>query len=276
MIYIYSIIMLNKKIERITILALALAVSAIAQSKRDTFFSDSLNIPRNLENFNIFQVDKWGPVTYSGEGKCDILDLYQRNVEQGLGYSTVVDYHYKQTKNGSSYTCISWGLGLSFKVVPDTSKYSQDHELPPNIPTAFSAKSQDEIAKLFESDSAFLEIESIKPVTYQAPGECHTIDFLFNMANEKSGFHGIVDIKHNELFSLTDGEKNCTFWGLAVKYKRRNVIEKVVTKKRIVEVIEIPPPKPDTVFVPVPTPVFPDLVPAEPKSSGCCVSCCNN
>ena len=65
-------------------------------------FSDSLSTPKNFENYNEFQINKWGPVTYSGEGKCDVLDLYQRSVSQGLGYSTIVDYHYKQIKNEDS------------------------------------------------------------------------------------------------------------------------------------------------------------------------------
>ena len=254
--------MKKKNRKRTIILALALATSAIAQGKPYEILSDSLHTPKNFENYNNFQIDKWGPVTYSGEGKCDILDLYQSSVAQGLGYSTVVDYKYKQTKYYDKFTCESWGLGLSFKVIPDSNANSKDYNLPPNRPSAFSARSQDAIKKLFQSDSAFLEVESITPATYQASGECHEIDFLYNIANEHSGFHGIIDIKSDE--SIIAGKITCTYWGLAVKYKRRDVIEKEITKKRIVEVIKTPPPKPDTVLVPVP---------AEPQKT-CCTTCC--
>ena len=252
---------------QLTVLAISLAGSVFAQGNPDVQFHDSLSTPKNIENYNNFQVDKWGPVTYSGDEKCDIVDLYQRSVAQGLSYSTIVDYHFKQTKEIDKYTCKSWGLGISFKVLPDSSKYSQDHGLEPNAPKAFSAQSLDAVKKLFSSDSAFLEVESIKPVSFQTTGECHIIDFLYNTVNEQSGFHGIVDIKFDE--SLVEGENTCTFWGLAVKYKRRNVIEKTVTKKRVIEVIEIPPPPPDTVLVPVPAE-------PEPQKNNCCFACCCN
>lgn len=242
-----------------------MAVSAFAQAKPNELFSDSLNTPKNFEDYNEFQIVKWGPVTFSGEGMCDVLDLYQRSVSQGLGYSTIVDYHYKQTKTDDAYTCESWGLGLAFKVIPDSSKFSENYVLPPNKRTAFSAQSENAIKKLFSSDSAFLEVESISPVTYQAAGECHKVDFLFNAANEQSGFHGIIDIKYDE--SLIDGKNICTFWGLAVKYKRRDVIEKVTTKKRVIEIVKIPSPKPDTVFVPTP---------AKTETKNCCLTCCCN
>jgi len=247
-----------------TILTLALAISAFAQAKPNEQFSDSLSTPKNFENYNEFQINKWGPVTYSGEGKCDVLDLYQRSVSQGLGYSTIVDYHYKQIKNEDSYSCESWGLGLSFKVVPDSNKYSENYELPGNKRTPFSARGKDAIKKLFNSDSAFLEVESITPVTYLADGECHKVDFLFNAANEQSGFHGIIDIKSDE--SVIEGKNICTFWGLAVKYKLRDVIEKVTVKKRITEIVKVPPLKPDTVFVPKPAPA--------PAAKKCCLTCC--
>lgn len=244
------------------ILALALALSVFAQGIPTEQISDSLPTPKSFENYNHFQIDTWGPVTYSGEGKCDILDLYQKNVSEGLGYSTIVDYHYKQTKYYNKYTCESWGLGLSFKVVPDSFAYSRNYRLEPNKPSAFSAKRQDAIKKLFSSDSAFLEVESITPTSYQTSGECHEVDFLFNNANEQSGFHGIIDIKSDE--AIIGGKITCTFWGLAVKYKRRDVIEKEITKKRIIEEIKVPPPKPDTVFVPKS---------AEPAKK-CCTTCC--
>lgn len=248
-------------VKQITILALALAVSAFAQAKPSEQYSDSLNTSKNFENYNEFQVEKWGPVTYSGEGKCDILDLYQRSVGQGLSYSTIVDYYYKQTKFEDKYTCESWGLGLSFKAVQDSNKYSENYGLPANKHTPFSARSQNAIRKLFNSDSAFLEVESITPVTFQKEGECHKVDFLFNIAHEQSGFHGIIDIKYDE--SLIEGKNICTFWGLAVKYKRRDIIEKVTVQKRVTEIVKVPPLKPDTVFVPTPAP-----------AKKCCLTCC--
>ena len=255
---------MKKKIFKQTIIfALALATSVLAQGKSLEKFSDSLNVPKNFENFNSFQIDSWGPVTYSGDGKCDILDLYQSSVSQRLGYSTIVDYHYKQVKNIDKYTCESWGLGLSFKVTPDSIAYSRKYNLSPNRSTAFSAKSEDAIKKLFNSDSAFLEVESIKPVSFQDSGKCHTVDLLYNMANEQSGFHGIIDIKSDE--AMLDGKLICTFWGLGVKYKRRDVIEKEIIKKRVVEVIKTPPPKPDTVFVPKTV---------EQPTKKCCITCC--
>ena len=240
---------------------------ALAQAKFSEQVYNSLDVPKDFENYNEFQIEKWGPVTYNGEGKCDILDLYQKSVIQGLGYSTIVDFHYKQTKNNNLYSCESWGLGLSFKVVPDSNKNSENYALPSNKRIKFSALTKDPIKKLFESDSAFLELKSITPVTYQTLGKCHKVDFLFNMANEQSGFHGIIDMKANE--SITGSDTVCTFWGLAVKYKHRDVIEKVTTKKRIVEIIKIPPPKPDTVFVPAPT-----QAPAKPATKNCCTICC--
>lgn len=255
--------MINRYLKQISLLALALAASAFAEAKPTEQFSDSLKVPKNLENYNEFQIDKWGPVTYSGEGKCDVLDLYQSAVAQGLGYSTIVDYHYKQTKTDTAFVCESWGLGLSFKVTQDTSKYSEVFGLPANKSTPFSAQRTHAIRKLFNSDSAFLEVESITPVTFKNEGSCHKVDFLFNIANELSGFHGIVDIKADE--SLIDGKNTCTFWGLAVKYKHREVIEKVTVKKRVVEIVKIPPPKPDTVFVPTP---------AKPSAKPCCITCC--
>ena len=255
--------MINRRLKQISLVALILAASAFAEAKPTEQFSDSLKIPKNIENYNEFQIDKWGPVTYSGEGKCDILDLYQSNVSQGLGYSTIVDYHYKQTKTDTAFICESWGLGLSFKVTPDTSKYSEVFGLPSNKSTPFSARSNYAIKKLFNSDSAFLEVESITPATYQIEGDCHKVDFLLNIANEQSGYHGIIDIKYDA--SLIEGKNVCTFWGLAVKYKHREVIEKTVTKKRVIEVIKIPPPKPDTVFVPTP---------AKSTAKPCCITCC--
>lgn len=254
---------MKKKIFKQTIIiALAMVSSTFAQVKPIEQLSDSLNVPKNFENYNGFQIESWGPVTYKGEGKCDVLDLYQSNVTQGLGYSTIVDYHYKQVKHLEKYTCESWGLGLSFKVIPDTNAYSRKYNLSPNKPTAFSARREDAIKKLFSSDSAFLEVESIKPVSFQDSGNCHTVDFLYNMANEQSGFHGIIDIKSDE--AMLDGKLICTFWGLGVKYKRRDVIEKEIVKKRVVEVVKTPPPKPDTVYVPKP---------AEPTKK-CCIPCC--
>ena len=264
----YIFYMKIKHLKQITLFAIALATSAFAQGKAIEHQADSLVSPKTFENFNKFQIEKWGPITYSGAGKCDILDLYQKNVARGQGYSTVVDYHYKQTKHNYDYTCEAWGLGLAFKVTPDTNIYSQNLMLPDNRSSAFSARSQDIIRKLFHSDSAFLEVESIMPVTYQSIGECHTIDFLFNIANEQSNFHGIIDIKYDE--SIIAGERVCTFWGLGVRYKRRDVIEKEIVKKRIVEVIKAPPPKPDTIFVPIPSPTAP--IPAPKKT--CCNTCC--
>lgn len=263
------IIMTIKVYKQITLLVLALSAFVFAQTRLIEQVSDSLDIPKVFENYNNFQVEKWGPITYSGDGKCDILDLYQKNVLQGLGYSTIVDVHYKQTKNDSLYTCESWGLGLSFKVTPDTNKYSENFALSPNTRTNFSAQSKDQIRKLFESDSAFFEIKSVTPVSYQTLGKCHKVDFLFNMANEQSGFHGIIDMKATEAVTGTDTV--CAFWGLAVKYKLREVVEKVITKKRIIEVVKVPPPKPDTVFVPTPvsTPV-----PAKPATGNNCMHCC--
>ncbi len=258
--------MTNKFIKHTIVFTLALALAAFARPTEK--LSDSLSTPKNLENYNEFQVEKWGPVTYSGAGKCDILDLYQKSVLQGLGYSTVVDYHYKQIKDDDKYTCESWGLGLGFKVVQDTNKYSENYQLPANTLTQFSAQTQDAVKKYFSSDSAFLEVERIVPVTHQAPGKCYEVDFLFSKADEQSGFHGIVDIKFDE--SMIGGEPVCTFWGLAVKYKKRSVIEKVVTKKRVIEVIKVPKPKPDTIRVPVPSP-------SAPQKNNCCMICsCNN
>ena len=253
---------MNKYLNRIAFFAIALAVSVFAQEKPGVKVSDSLSMPKNVENYNNFQIEKWGPVTYSGDGKCDILNLYHKSVALGLGYSTIVDYHYKQTKKNDAYSCESWGLGLSFKVNPDTSKNSENYALPPNKSTPFSAQNSHAIKKLFNSDSAFLEVESIKPVSFQDSGNCHTVDFLYNMANEQSGFHGIIDIKSDE--AMLDGKLICTFWGLGVKYKRRDVIEKEIVKKRVVEVVKTPPPKPDTVYVPKP---------AEPTKK-CCIPCC--
>ena len=152
---------------------------------------------------------------------------------------------------------------MSFKVIPDSNIYSRKYNLSPNSPTAFSAKREDAIKKLFFSDSAFLEVESLKPVSFQDSGKCHTVDFLYNMANEQSGFHGIIDIKSDE--AMLDGKLTCTFWGLGVKYKHRDIIEKEIVKKRVVEVIKAPLPKPDTVFVP-------KLV--EEPSKKCCITCC--
>ena len=251
--------------KQISIFVLALAMSAFAQANFSEQVSDSLEIPKDFENYDEFQIEKWGPVTYSGDGKCDVLDLYQKNVVQGLGYSTIVDVHYKQTKTSDSYTCESWGLGLSFKVILDTNKYSDVYALSPDKRTKFSALAKDPIKKLFDSDSAFLEVKSVSPVTYQTLGKCHKVDFLIKMANEQSGFHGIIDMKAHE--SVTGSDTVCTFWGLGVKYKHRDVVEKVVTKRRVVEVIKIPPPKPDTVLVPTP-------VPARPATKNCCITCC--
>lgn len=245
------------------VVILVLALSAYAQTKAKFKVSDSLAVPKNFENYNEFQIEKWGPVTYSGTGKCDILDLYQRSVELGLGYSTVVDYHYKQTKVKDTYSCESWGLGLSFKVVVDSNKYSEVYALEGNIQTPFSSQKIDPVKKFFESEAAFLEVKSITPITFQTVGDCHKVDFLFNKANETSGFHGIIDIKSDE--SMVEGESVCTFWGLGVEYKRREIVEKVVTKKRVVEIIKTPPVR-DTVFVPQP------VKPAE----NCCLPCCCN
>ena len=123
---------MKKKIFKQTIIiALAMVSSTFAQVKPIEQLSDSLNVPKNFENYNGFQIESWGPVTYKGEGKCDVLDLYQSNVTQGLGYSTIVDYHYKQVKHLEKYTCESWGLGLSFKVIPDTNAYSRKYNLSP-------------------------------------------------------------------------------------------------------------------------------------------------
>ncbi|MDD7498986.1 hypothetical protein [Fibrobacter sp.] len=243
--------------------SLALVSSGFAQANLAGHQLDIPNVPKNFENFDNFQINSWGPVTYSGDGKCDILDLYQSSVTQNLGYSTIVDYHFKQIKYPDKYTCESWGLGLSFKVIPDSNIYSRKYNLSPNSPTAFSAKREDAIKKLFFSDSAFLEVESLKPVSFQDSGKCHTVDFLYNMANEQSGFHGIIDIKSDE--AMLDGKLTCTFWGLGVKYKHRDIIEKEIVKKRVVEVIKAPLPKPDTVFVP-------KLV--EEPSKKCCITCC--
>ena len=251
---------MNKYLNRIAFFAIALAVSVFAQEKPGVKVSDSLSIPKNVENYNNFQIEKWGPVTYSGDGKCDILNLYHKSVALGLGYSTIVDYHYKEVKFGNKFSCESWGLGIAFKVAPDTSRYSADYQLPPNRATAFSARTQDAVKKLFDSDSAFLEVESIMPVSFQTVGKCRVVDFLFSKANEQSGYHGIVDIKFDE--SLIQGQLVCTFWGLAVKYRFRSVIEKEVVKKRVIEVIKVPQPKPDTVYVPKP---------AE-KPTGCCIT----
>lgn len=246
-------------------LALAWTSSVFAQSAPIEQPKDSLPVPKNLENFNEFQVVKWGPVTYKGEGKCDILDLYQKNVTDGLGYSTVVDYHSKETKQRGKYTCESWGLGLAFSVVPDSNVNSENYGLRNNRATSFSARGKDPVKKFYAGDSTFLELESITPVTYRTEGHCYAVDFLVNMANETSGYHGIIDMKAGE---FKDGDKDsCVFWGLAVKYKHRDVVEKVVTKKRIVEIIKVPAPKPDTIIVPVP-------VAKQPTSRGCCMACC--
>ena len=252
--------MINRYLKQISLVALALAASAFAEAKPTEQFSDSLKVPKAVENYNEFKIDKWGPVTYSGEGKCDILDLYHSSISQGLGYSTIVDYHYKQTKKNDAYSCESWGLGLSFKVNPDTSKNSENYALPPNKSTPFSAQNSHAIKKLFNSDSAFLEVESITPVTFPTEGDCHKVDFLLNIANEQTGYHGIIDMKYDP--SLIDGKNVCTFWGLAVKYKHREVIEKTVTKRRTIEIIKVPLPKPDTVLVPA------------PAQNCCCVTCC--
>lgn len=240
--------------------ALSLAVSAFAQVNSDNKFSESLDVPKNIENYNEFQIEKWGPVTYRGEGKCDILDLYQKNVKEGLGYSTIVDYHSKQAELNGKFSCVSWGLGLTFKVEQDTSVNSEDYELTGNLRNSFSARGKNAVKKFFVSDSTYLELESVSPVSLRLKGKCYAADFLATAINESSGYHGIVDLKANEIREF--GEEICTFWGLAARYKRREVVEKVVTEKRIIEVIKLPPPKPDTVYVPEKT-----------KEKGCCIIC---
>lgn len=129
-----------------------MAATAFAQSAPVEQARDSLPVPKNLENYNEFQVVKWGPVTYKGEGRCDILDLYQKNVADGLGYSTVVDYHSKEIKLKDKYSCESWGLGLAFSVVPDSNVNSENYGLRNNRATLFSARGKDQIKKLFAGD----------------------------------------------------------------------------------------------------------------------------
>lgn len=251
--------------KRMAAFIFALSVAVQAQGERTV---DSLSIPKNFENFNEFQIDRWGPVSYAGEGKCDILDLYQKNVAERLGYSTVVDYRSKQIKSNGKYFCVSWGLGLSFRVVADSNEFSENFGLAGNDRSAFSARSKNVIKKAFASDTSFFEVESITPVSYRTEGKCYVVDFLFNRANEASGFHGIIDMKAS--VSVVGGREVCTFWGLGVRYKRRDVVERVITKKRVIELIKVPPPKPDTVFVPV-------KKPAEKAPSRCCLICsCDN
>lgn len=262
---------MNMKIpfKQISMLALAVAVSAFAQARPAEQVFDSLGVTKTMENYNEFQIEKWGPVTYKGEGKCDILDLYQKSVSQGMGYSTVVDYYSKETKTNGVYSCESWGLGLSFKVLPDQNPESENYGLTnEGRRSAFAARTKSAVKKFFEGDSAYLEVESVTPVSFQTEGKCHVVDFLYNRINEESGFHGLIDVKANDV--RIDDKDICTFWGLAVKYKRRAVVEKVTVKRRVVDVVRVPLPKPDTVYIPKPT-----NKPASPK--GCCFVCnCEN
>ena len=258
--------MKNRRLKQILLFTLALAVSSFAQETARVKVSDSLGITKKFENLNLFQLDKWGPVTYEGKGKCDILDLYHESASQNLGYAAIVDYHYKQTKKNGKYSCKSWGLGLAYKVIPDVDKYSKDYDLGPGKKTKFSAQRIDQINKAFSLDSSFLEIESITPVTYKTTGKCYTYDFLSKVAHEKSGYHGIIDIKYHE--STYGDDEKCTFWGLAVKYKRRSVVEKVV-EKRSEPKVEAPS-ESDPLLVPIPIPR--QNKPASTKN--CCMPCC--
>lgn len=263
--------MISNLLTRINFLTLALAVFAIAQVAPTKHTPDSLNVIKELKNYNDVQLDKWGPITYSGVGKCDILDLYQKNTSQNLGFSTIVDYHYKQTKINKKYHCKSWGLGLSFKINSNSQSHSiedKEDEISHNIPSKeekFSATQIDAIQKSFTSKAAYLGVESITPITFKLKDDCNVVDFLFEKANEKSGFHGIIDIKYAE--SEENYETVCSFWGLAVKYKQRTVVEKNVVKKR-------PPQK----IAPPVLNITPEIksAPAKKTKNNCgCCCCCN-
>lgn len=249
-------------LKQTAVFALAFVASALAQARPDVALKDSLLVPKNFENYNEFQIDKWGPVTYQGEGRCDILNLYQKSVSANLGYSTIVDYRAKEVKVKDKFSCVAWGLGVSFKVVEDSDSNSTNYGLSNNQRTVFSARGKDAVKKFFQSDSAFLEIDTITPISYKVESTCNVVDFLVYGANEENGFHGIIDIKANE--TKVDRKDFCTFWGLAVKYKQRDVVENIITKKRVVEIIKLPTPKPDTVYVPK----------EKPSTGGtCCFTC---
>lgn len=83
---------------------------------------------------------------------------------------------------------------LAFSVVPDSNVNSENYGLRNNRATSFSARGKDPVKKFYAGDSTFLELESITPVTYRTEGHCYAVDFLVNMANETSGYHGIIDI----------------------------------------------------------------------------------